>query len=205
MESVKNLVDGVNTEAAKKNYSMIDGQKISRLRTAQLEILGWVELSVSVFNLLMSQISWKIEFEERYRSPILKPLLSMQMICALFLMALQLIKKRVQLQRLIALDEVRAKTKLFDYFHKKKILWLMLVMGLHPSPFLVGNRIYLFNHYLGHDIFYHVNDIFYAALAIKAVWGIQKILDTCRYGSERSYRVCRMFGARPGFKFTLRS
>jgi hypothetical protein len=195
----------VTAETRRKNYDPIHGQKLSRLRTDQLETLGRVELSVSIFSLMMSQFSWKFEFDEQYGKPLLGALLSMQMFCGGLLMVVTMLKKKLQLLRLIALNEVRGEIKIFDYFPAKWVLFEVLCVGLHPSPFFIGRRFFVYNEKLGDFIFYNVNDIFTMILAVKACWYIRNFLTTSKYGSDRAFRVCRMFGAEPGIKFTLRA
>jgi hypothetical protein len=198
-------MEKVNVEARKKNYDAIHGQKLSRLRTDQLETLGWVELCIAIFSLMMSQFSWRFEFEEQYWESILGPLLTMQMFCGGILLVVTILKKKLQILRLIALNEVRGDIKFFDYFPAKWVLFEVLCVGAHPSPFLTGRRFFVYNEKLGDWIFYNYNDVFTMILAIKGCWYIRNFLTTSKYGSDRAFRVCRMFGAEPGIKFTLRA
>jgi hypothetical protein len=158
----------VTAETRRKNYDPIHGQKLSRLRTDQLGTLGRVELSVSIFSLMMSQFSWNFEFEEQYGEPLLGALLTMQMFCGGILMVVTMLKKKLQLLRLNALNEVRGDIKFFDYYSAKWVLFEVLCVSLHPSPFLIGRRFFVYNEKLGDFIFYNMNDIFTMILAVKA-------------------------------------
>lgn len=127
------------------------------------------------------------------------------MCCGGILMVVIMLKKKHQLLRLIALNEIRAETRIFDFFPVQWVLFEVLCVSAHPSPFLIGRKIYIYNNHLEDYIFYNVNDIFTIALAFKALWYIRNFLTTSKYGSDRAVRVCRMFGADPGLMFNLRA
>jgi uncharacterized membrane protein len=63
----------------------------------------------------------------------------------------------------------------------------------------------MYNDHLEDYIFYNVNDIFTMALAFKVLWYVRNVFMTSKYGSDRTVRVCRMFGADPGLMFSLKS
>jgi hypothetical protein len=113
---VKKLSEEVRGTGIRKNYDPKEAMKLSRLRTDQLETLGLVELCIAVFSLAMSQFSWRFEWEEKYNGTLLGPMLDMQMCCGGILVAVIMLKKKIQLLRLIAVNEVRAETRIFEFF-----------------------------------------------------------------------------------------
>lgn len=78
---------------------------------------------------------------------------------------------------------------LFSYELLKRIVLEILILFLHPYPFLVGLKTKVFNRKMKVDIYYNYNDTFSLLSIIKYVYALNSTLQLTEWKSSRSQRV----------------
>ena len=63
--------------------------------------------------------------------------------------------------------EIACVDSIFNLFNPWGVLFEFLVILIHPSPFLQGNRVWLYSNHAQNMYFYHINDIFSILQSLK--------------------------------------
>ena len=108
------------------------------------------------------------------------------MLISLFLSLMNYIRQAIIIKydRMIN-DKPPRKTWWYRIF---KVMESLLIL-VHPSPFLIGYQIPIYNRVIGATIYYNVNDFMHLAQIYKVYLIVRSLLIHSKYQSPRAQRV----------------
>ncbi len=105
----------------------------------------------------MSSQSYLLEYKEDF-SASLTAILTMCMFVSITQIGCFISKMWLEVQLKIHRKRAHAGTKMLDSVSLTNIILEMMFIAIHPSPFLVGVKIWVFETTVDNYFFYHVND-----------------------------------------------
>ena len=100
--------------------------------------------------------------------------------------------------------EIACVDSIFNLFNPWGVLFEFLVILIHPSPFLQGNRVWLYSNHAQNMYFYHINDIFSILQSLKWMYISYLTIFQSEFATTSSYRICKMFGAECSSVFIIK-
>ena len=79
-----------------------------------------------------------------------------------------------------------------------------LILIIHPSPFQVKIKIWIYHEYLHNYYFYYQNDFSTLVVMTKSQIILRFALETTLYGGDQGHRVANMFGFKNHTMYILR-
>ena len=131
-------------------------------------------------------------------------MLSLCMFCSTIECACYYVKLKLRVQLAIYRKEVHCKCQILDLFQLKDIVPEFLFVAMHPSPFLVGMKMWFWNDRIENMVFYHINDLLCIIMSIKWSYITSLIIFRSEYANSRSNRVCNMFGTKCDSLFIIK-
>lgn len=102
---------------------------------------------------------------------------------------LEFFKVSNQLQLRQLSGNIGIKENVFSSGCWKKYIKTCAIFFIHPYPFLVGNKYFVFNRKIQKEIYYHYNDALSVLSLIKVVFLFKFTLDLTKWKSNRSSRI----------------
>lgn len=109
----------------------------------------------------------------------------LSLLCGLF--EIFKLRKELQMKQLsgeIGVNENLITSGLIQVFWRK-----MIVVFIHPYPFLIGSKFTTYNRKLKKEVYYHLNDILSILCLVRLVYLMKSVLNLTRWKSSRSYRI----------------
>lgn len=181
----------------------LEDGKITRSYFERVKMLEYGNLVFSLTSLGISSLQYILEYEERDQG-YSYALLSVVFVCTILLIALTVIRYSMQITFNKIRKVVSKKETIWSTGQYKYMLAEMLVVSLHPSPFLVGIRVDVMNNFYSKDIYYHLNEFLHILILLRIIIVARVILVSTMWNSNRSIRVCNMYGTRASYLFAFR-
>ena len=169
--------------------------KEARATLGQINIINTCMFILGLFSLLTSGICYNFEYFEKYEQR-LYVLLTLCMFCSIIEAVFYIAKLRLQVELMVHRKEVHHNSKIQHVFSLKNVFLEFLFILLHPSPFLVGIKVWFYSEQINNMVFYHINDLLCIVMSIKWAYITSLIIFRSEYANSRSNRVCNMFGTK---------
>jgi hypothetical protein len=105
----------------------------------------------------MSSQSYILEYDEDFGAP-LTAILTMCMLVSIMEIWLFIAKLKLEVKLKIYRKRAHAECKILNVFKLSDIILEIMFIAIHPSPFLVGIRIWGYEPTINNYFYYHVND-----------------------------------------------
>ena len=195
-EPVKPKRDDTLFDKFKKDYSdPFEKAREASATLGQINIINTCMFILGLFSLLTSGICYSFEYSEDYDYR-LYVLLSLCMGCSIVEATFYYVKLRLQVELMIHRKEAHHNSKIQHVYSLKDISLEFVFILLHPSPFLVGIKVWFYSEQINNMVFYHMNDLLCIVMSIKWAYITSLIIFRSEYANSRSNRVCNMFGTK---------
>jgi hypothetical protein len=105
----------------------------------------------------MSSQSYLLEYDEDFGAP-LTVILTMCMLVSIIEIGLFIAKLKLEVKLKIYRKRAHATSKILTIFKLSDIIPEIIFIAIHPSPFLVGIKIWAWEPSVNNYFYYHVND-----------------------------------------------
>lgn len=190
------------TDEANQTAELEDG-KLTRSFFKRMNMLEYGNLVFSLTSLGLSMLQYTLEYEER-DTGFSYVLLSFVFVCTILLVIFTVIRYIMQIRFNKLRTVITKRENLWSTGMWKFMLAEIIVVSLHPSPFLVGYRVQWTNSFTEDEIFYHVNDFFHILILLRVIVMARVLLVSTIWISNRSIRVCNMYGTEASYLFAIR-
>lgn len=156
-----------------------------------------------MFGLFTSFFAYRLEYEEHYDSH----LATLQYTCqftAWIEFVILFFKLKMKFELKIKRHETHKDTKWYDTLNWKMVIGESIFILISPTPYFSGIKIWYYQDGLHNMIFYHLNDYLVMIQALKSAYIAGLLIFQSEYASARSYRVCKMFGAKNDSFFIIK-
>lgn len=105
-----------------------------------------------------------------------------------------------------ARNELPSSESIISSGYYKSILFEMILVGIHPNPYLQSVEVSFFNepNSLEDVYFYHVNEILILFSLMKLPLILRTILSNTTWFTNRTHRVCDMYACERDFLFVIK-
>ena len=100
-----------------------------------------------------------------------------------------IVRERVRLDLLKDRGEENQKSTLFSSGRYRLILKDMLILAMHPYPFLIGYRFYTYNKFTHSQIYYYYNDVMGMLTLCRLCYILSKTFSITRWQSCSADRI----------------
>lgn len=130
----------------------------SKATIGQISIINNSMIILTLFSVLIGSLAYIKEFDEKFDN-ILYVLLSMNMVVSIISAVFLYIKLKYTLQLYIYRKQAHANSSILQVFKFwQEIVPQFIFILLHPSPFLVGRRVWVYINSINNMYYYHIND-----------------------------------------------
>jgi hypothetical protein len=105
----------------------------------------------------LSSQSYLLEYKEDFGGP-LTAILTMCMFVSIAQIGCFIAKMWLEVQLMIHRKRAHPGSKILNMFKLQNIILEIMFIAIHPSPFLVGIKIWMWEPTIDNYFFYHVND-----------------------------------------------
>ena len=175
-----------------RTQNPFESAKEATATLGQIEILNTSMFAVGLFNLLISGQAYDIEYDNDYSTK----LYVLYTFCAMGSLLegiFHYFKLKLEVDLLIYRKAVHPGTGILNVWRKRDLLPEFMLLLIHPSPFLVGNKIWFYNDIIKNNYYYHLNDFLSLIQSIKWAYITSQLIFRSEYANSRSNRVCNMF------------
>ena len=141
-----------------KDKKFIDARLLKYLVSKQLKI-EYVILILCIVTLLFSFISYSYEFDGNYgykTEIILYIIMALTIIMAIYVLA----RNKIIVNLNIEQGNISVKnSSIFSVYPPYQVIAEFVFLIVHPSPWLIGKKMWIYHYSLNNNYFYHYNDI----------------------------------------------
>lgn len=190
------------SDADDTSADLEDG-KLTRSYFDRMKMLEYGNLVFSLTSLGLSMLQYTLEFEERNEA-YSYVLLSIVFACTILLVVFTIIRYQMQIKFNKLRKIITKRESIWSTGMWKAMLSEIIMVSFHPSPFLVGYTVTWKNGFLQEDIYYHINEFFHLLILLRVIVVARVILVSTMWISNRSIRVCNMYGTEATYLFAIR-
>ena len=142
----------------------------------------------------MSSQSYQLEYDEDFGAP-LTAILTICMMVSIMEIGCFVAKLKLEVKLQIYRKRAHADSKILNLFKLADLIPEILFIAIHPSPFLVGIKVWGYEPSIHNYFYYHVNDFLTIIMSLKWVYITTLLACQTEFATARCNRVCHMFGA----------
>lgn len=199
-ESSARLVEFLFDEDDESLKPELEDGKLTRSYFERVKMLEYGNLVFSLTSLGLSMLQYILEYEERDQE-YSYALLSIVFVCTILLIILTVIRYLMQIRFNKIRKTISKKETIWSTGDWKYMIGEIILVSFHPSPFLVGIQVHWKNAFFSEDIYYHVNEFFHILILLRFVIVARVLLVSTVWISNRSIRVCNMYGTNATYLF----
>ncbi|KRX03311.1 hypothetical protein PPERSA_05669 [Pseudocohnilembus persalinus] len=204
-EQKQNQNENIDKPLIKKVF---EDSNLTNLQFSRIKIFEYSSSTLATMGVLLSAISFELETNQSHEN-ISKPILWVIFISCILNALTTVVRYQSILDYQKSRKEVSQRSTLLNTGQIYHLILEFILVIIHPSPFLIGQKFTFVNSWAGpitqQQVHYFYNEILSLLGICKLFIVVRTLLLSTKWFSNSSNRVCNMYGKKPNVLFVFKA